>query len=204
MGSIPCLAHLAHYRSAQVPSLGRDWSLTSRARGQTDCAPDSSAKAPTSGVGWSDLSRAFRGRRCAVGPGGQLNPLPPNRNSACGGSTPWTRESAPPSLPCLYDAIGFRVISPSISTILAVPLRPSVKLSGGVRVNGVVRPWASTSAILAVFTCGRGVSPPIRKGTSFISGRATGRLIGEFLAAARESPQSRPRRGLPRSPPDRR
>jgi hypothetical protein len=202
MGSIPYSVHLAHYRAAQVPSLGRDWSLTSRARGQTDCAPDSGAKAPTSGVGWSDLSCAFRGRRSVVGPGGQLNPLPPNRNSAHGGSTPWTRESATPSQLGLYDAIGFRVVSPSISTILVVPLRPSVKLSGGVRVNSVVRPWASTSAIPVVFTWCRGVSPSIRKGTSLISGRAIGRLIGKFLAGARESPQSRPRRGLPRSPLD--
>jgi hypothetical protein len=55
MGSIPCLAHLAQYRVAQVPSLGHDWTLTTRARGQTNRAPYSGAKAPTSGAGWSDL-----------------------------------------------------------------------------------------------------------------------------------------------------
>jgi hypothetical protein len=51
----PAQLTFPYIRVAQVPSLEHDWSLTLRARGQTDLAPDSGAKAPTSGASWSNL-----------------------------------------------------------------------------------------------------------------------------------------------------
>jgi hypothetical protein len=51
-------AHVTPYCVAQIPSLWRDLSLTSRARGHTDFAPGSGANAPTSGASLSDLRLA--------------------------------------------------------------------------------------------------------------------------------------------------